>query len=106
MSAPFCHSRLMTSHFGAGYITVSAIEWVRPDQEADRIARACACSLGNRRRSSGRVPGDTRGVSGEACGLEQLLCGLEVGGGEPLGEAGVDWGQEVGRRRPPSLPLP
>src|SRR5262249_35225995 len=42
----------------------------------------------------------------DAWGVEQCLRGFEVGGGEPLGEAGVDRGQEVARRRPPSLALP
>ena len=37
---------------------------------------------------------------------EQRLRGLEVGGDEPLGEAGVDRGQEVTRRRGLSLLLP
>jgi len=55
---------------------------------------------------AGRVPAETYGVLGDACGLEQRLRGLEVGGGEPLGEAGVDRGQEVTRRRGPSLLLP
>jgi hypothetical protein len=42
----------------------------------------------------------------DACGLEQRLRGLEVGGSEPLGKAGVDRGQEVTRGGGPSLPMP
>src|SRR5262249_57248661 len=45
-------------------------------------------------------------VLGDACGLEQRLRGFEVRCGEPLGEAGVDRGQEVTRRRGPSLVMP
>src|SRR5262245_21162915 len=37
---------------------------------------------------------------------EQRVRGFEVGGGESLGEAGVDRGQEVTRRCGPSLLMP
>jgi hypothetical protein len=52
-----------------------------------------------------RSCGNLRSLGG-ACGLEQRLRGLEVGCGEPLGEAGVDRGQEVTRPRGPSLLMP
>src|SRR5262245_2827243 len=48
----------------------------------------------------------TPACSRDACGFEQRFRSLDVGGGEPLGEAGVDRGQEITRRRSPSLLMP
>src|SRR5215831_16167538 len=101
MPAPFCPLRLMTSHLGVGYSTVSGLERARPGPRL-----RARIQWGNRRRPAGRVADERCGVLSDACGLEQLLRGFEVGGGEPLGEAGVDRGQEVARRRGPSLLLP
>src|SRR6267154_1716998 len=80
------------------------LEMAPPDEGAAgrRRSRVLMGNIGG----AGRVLAETCGVLRDACGLEQRLRGLEVGGGEPLGEAGVDRGQEVTRRHGPSLLLP
>src|SRR5262249_5375730 len=46
------------------------------------------------------------GGSGDARGLEQRLCGPEVGCGESLGEAGVGRAEDIMHGRSPSLLVP
>jgi hypothetical protein len=70
-----------------------------PREESELFARES--QVARRSRSCRNLPS-----LGDACGLEQRFRGLEVGCGEPLGEAGVNRGQEVTRRCGPSLLLP
>ena len=77
-----------------------------PDPEAFSINHAEAPCSGRRRwvRQKGFMC--RRRPLRDAETAEQRLRGFEVGGGEPLGEAGVDRAQEFTRRRGPSLLMP
>jgi PAS domain-containing protein len=77
-------------------------------EEADSgFANVCQCSWQAPEPDRGRRPGETQRK--DDClpeTAEQRFRGLEVVGGEPLGEAGVDRSQKVARRRGPSLVMP